>query len=710
MVKINNKHKGVILLFTFPILFVIAIFLIIQPLSIPQLMWLNSILILSIIIIQFCFKEKNKVIIMAVLLLSIIATIRYIYWRTFNTLHFPDKLSAIFGITLYCAEMYSWCVLFVAFFQSLFPLNREVLPLTSKEEDRPTVDLFVPTYNESLSIVKVTLYAAKNLLWPKHKLNIWLLDDGKRPEFKAFCDEIGVNYLARPTNEHAKAGNLNYALKQTDGEFVAIFDCDHIMTKNFLLQTMGWFLKDPKLALVQTPHYFFSPDPIERNLNIHKRIPGENNLFYGVIQDGNDTWNAAFFCGSCAILRREPLMQIGGIAIETVTEDAHTALKMHRLGYNSAYLKTPLSAGLATETLSGHIGQRIRWARGMTQILRMDNPVTGKGLSIPQRICYFGVMIHYLSCIFRIIFLFSPLAFLLFHSYIISASAILIFLYVFPHLLLSIYVNHLIQGKYRHSFFSEIYETILCFYIFVPVVVALFAPHKGTFNVTAKGGLVEEKYVDFKLLIPLITSCSLLFLGVAFGIYRLTYDIDDEFYTILFSLVWCFYNLIVLGSCIYVSIETKQLRKSHRVGLKVPIHLKTNYRKITHSYLSDFSADGLGVRINKDEEFSQDEKVEWVCILDNNDHVEIPVQQLYMRNGHIGLLIKDLTHEQYMAYIALTFGRPGIWNDEVNSFPPDKLYKSFYRFFKYGIAGYYKFYQFIKFKLSQKVKSFIGTN
>lgn len=281
MIKFENKQKGMILLFTFPILLLVTVFLIIQPLSIPQLMWLNTILILTIIIIQFFFKEKNKIIIMAMLLLSLIVTIRYIYWRTFNTLHFPDLLSAFFGVILYCAEMYSWCVLFIAFFQSLFPLNREVIALSKIEENKPTVDLFIPTYNESLSIVKVTLYAAKNLIWPKHKLNIWLLDDGKRPEFKAFCDEIGIGYIARPTNEHAKAGNLNYALKHTTGEFVAI-------------------------------------------------------------------------------LRRKPLMQIGGIAIETVTEDAHTALKLHRLGYNSAYLKTPLSAGLATETLSGHIGQRIR--------------------------------------------------------------------------------------------------------------------------------------------------------------------------------------------------------------------------------------------------------------------------------------------------------------------------------------------------------------
>lgn len=88
-----------------------------------------------------------------------------------------------------------------------------------------------------------------------------------------------------------------------------------------------------------------------------------------------------FFCGSCAIIRRGPLEEIGGIAIETVTEDAHTALKLNRRGYSTAYLNITQAAGLATESLSAHIGQRIRWARGMAQIFRLDNPFLGKGLS-----------------------------------------------------------------------------------------------------------------------------------------------------------------------------------------------------------------------------------------------------------------------------------------------------------------------------------------
>ena len=67
---------------------------------------------------------------------------------------------------------------------------------------------------------------------------------------------------------------------------------------------MGELLRDPQCAMVQTPHHFFSPDPFERNLETFGRVPNEGALFYGLIQDGNDFWNATFFCGSCAVLRR----------------------------------------------------------------------------------------------------------------------------------------------------------------------------------------------------------------------------------------------------------------------------------------------------------------------------------------------------------------------------------------------------------------------
>ena len=452
------------------------------------------------------------------IVLSLTVSCRYLWWRYTETLNWDDPVSLVCGLLLLFAETYAWVVLVLGYFQTIWPLNRQPVAMPDDINSWPTIDLMVPTYNEDLGVVKPTIYAALGIDWPKDKINIYILDDGNRPAFKAFAAEVGVHYIARPTHEHAKAGNINHALKQAHGEFVAIFDCDHVPTRSFLQLTLGWFFKDTKLGILQTPHHFFSPDPFERNLGRFRQTPNEGTLFYGLVQDGNDMWDATSFCGSCAVLRRSALDAVGGIAVETVTEDAHTSLRMHRKGYSSAYIRIPQAAGLATESLSAHIGQRIRWARGMVQIFRLDNPLFGKGLRWVQRLCYVNAMLHFLSGVPRLIFLTAPLAFLLLHAYIIFAPALAIALYVLPHMIHASLTNSRLQGKYRHSFWSEIYETVLAWYIARPTTIALLNPHKGTFNVTAKGGLVEEQHVDWVITRPYMTLVLLNLAGLIAGL------------------------------------------------------------------------------------------------------------------------------------------------------------------------------------------------
>ncbi|HJR28612.1 MAG TPA: glycosyltransferase, partial [Pseudomonas sp.] len=303
-------------------------------------------------------KQTGRLAILTLITLSLIASLRYMYWRLSDTLDFDNWQDAVFGYGLVLAELYALLVLVFGYIQTAWPLQRKPQFLQQPPAEWPTVDVFIPTYNEALGIVKLVVLAAQAIDWPEGKLRVHVLDDGRREEFKAFCQKIGVNYITRDNNQHAKAGNLNEALKVTDGEFIAVFDADHVPTRSFLQITMGWFLKDPNLALLQTPHFFYSPDPFEKNLDTFRSVPNEGELFYGLVQDGNDLWNAAFFCGSCAVIRRTHLLEVGGIATETVTEDAHTALKLNRRGFNTAYLAIPQAAGLATESLSRHISQR----------------------------------------------------------------------------------------------------------------------------------------------------------------------------------------------------------------------------------------------------------------------------------------------------------------------------------------------------------------
>ena len=233
-------------------------------------------------------RVPGRLTILIMIGLSLTASLRYMYWRLTETLGFDDWVDMAFGYGLVLAEIYALVVLVFGYLQTAWPLRRQPVLLKSPPSDWPVVDVFIPSYNEALDIVKLTIFAAQAMDWPKDKLRVHVLDDGRREDFREFCEQINVNYITRDNNRHAKAGNLNEALKVTSGEFVAFFDADHVPTRSFLQVSIGWFLKDPKLAMLQTPHFFFSPDPFEKNLDTFRSVPNEGELFYGLVQDGND--------------------------------------------------------------------------------------------------------------------------------------------------------------------------------------------------------------------------------------------------------------------------------------------------------------------------------------------------------------------------------------------------------------------------------------
>ncbi|EEQ00183.1 Cellulose synthase catalytic subunit [UDP-forming] [Yersinia ruckeri ATCC 29473] len=621
------------------------------------------------------------------IVLSVTISCRYLWWRYTETLNWDDPVSLVCGLLLLLAETYAWVVLVLGYFQTIWPLNRQPVPMPEDISTWPTVDLMVPTYNEDLSVVKPTIYAALGIDWPKDKINIYILDDGNRPEFKAFAEQVGVNYIARTTHEHAKAGNVNHALKQAKGEFVAIFDCDHVPTRSFLQLTVGWFFKDLKLGMLQTPHHFFSPDPFERNLGRFRQTPNEGTLFYGLVQDGNDMWDATFFCGSCAVLRRSALDDVGGIAVETVTEDAHTSLRLHRKGYTSAYIRIPQAAGLATESLSAHIGQRIRWARGMVQIFRLDNPLLGKGLKFVQRLCYANAMLHFLAGIPRLIFLTAPLAFLLMHAYIIFAPALAIALYVLPHMIHASLTNSRLQGKYRHSFWSEIYETVLAWYIARPTTVALLNPRKGKFNVTAKGGLVEEQHVDWVITRPYMALVLLNLAGLIAGLWRLGNGPTNEIMTVVISLVWVIYNMTILGGAVAVAVEAKQVRQSHRVEIAMPAAIARNDGHLFACTLRDYSDGGVGIEM-REEGLLQDGETATLLLKRGQQEYTFPCRVTRAFGKKVGMQMDDLSVAQHIDFIQCTFARADTWALWQDGFPEDKPIESLRDVLALGFRGY----------------------
>ena len=633
-------------------------------------------------------RTPGRLTTLAMIVLSISASSRYMYWRVTDTVGFTNWVDACFGFGLLLAELYAFLVLLIGYFQTAWPLQRRPVPMPQDVDTWPSVDVFIPTYNEPLEVVKQTVFSAMQMDWPKDRLHVYVLDDGRREEFRDFCEELGVGYLTRDNNAHAKAGNINAALAVTGSDYVAIFDCDHIPTRSFLQICMGWFIRDPKLAMLQTPHHFFSPDPFEKNLDTFHAMPNEGELFYGIVQDGNDLWNAAFFCGSCAVIKRAPLLEVGGVAVETVTEDAHTALKLSRHGYNTAYLELPQAAGLATESLSAHVGQRIRWARGMAQICRVDNPLFGPGLKLGQRLCYFNAMLHFFYGLPRLVFLTAPLAYLFFSAHVFQATAAMITAYALPHLMHASITNSRIQGRFRYSFWNEVYESVLAWYIMRPVLVAFVNPKLGKFNVTAKGGVIEQSYFDWSIARPYLILLLLNLLGFAVGIWRMVAvgPSSEVFTTLVINMVWTAYNIILTSASLAVASETRQVRSTPRVTAALPAALRFADGKTLVCETDDFSQSGVGLRVPNELQLETGSEVH-VSLFRSDEEGTFPAQVTFSGGGRLGLRFEGLSLRQQADIARLTFARADAWIDFWGNRQHDKPLTSLKSVMVIGVRG-----------------------
>ncbi len=503
--------------------------------------------------------------------LSALTTLRYLYYRTSYTLSLENWLNSLFCLLLYAAELYAIGTLFLAYFQTLRIRERRPIDLSHQPpETWLSVDIYIPTYNEDVAIVRKTALAALAITYPAGKKRVYVLDDGRkyperRQRLQAMCEELGCTLLVREDNLHAKAGNINTALEKTEGDLVLILDCDHIPARCILEETVGFFT-NPKVALVQTPHWFYNPDPFERNLLTGGRVPVGNELFYKVLQKGNDTWNAAFFCGSAAIIRRDYVRQIGGIATETVTEDCHTALRLHSLGYESVYYDKIMVAGLAPEKFSSYVGQQVRWARGMAQILRLENPLFNRklNLTLPQRLCYFSATSHFFFGFPRLMYVIAPMVYMLLGISSVRGLGVETLFYALPHILLSMQTNHIPYKHVRFSFWNEIYEFAMSFQAGIVTLLALINPKLGSFNVTDKGLTVTERSFDFDsvrylLYLSILAAASLL--AIPFWLVISPQDTQ----AVLINALWNVFNLFLLLAACLVAFEQPQLRDAHRL-------------------------------------------------------------------------------------------------------------------------------------------------
>lgn len=317
----------------------------------------------------------------------------FLTWRWGFTLSVD---SLWLGLPLLVAETYALGMM-VLLAISCWRLADRPLPPPLPGRD---VAVLIATFDEPEDVLRPTVLGALAI---RHEPApaVWVLDDGGRPWVRLMCEELGARYLSRPVpRRHAKAGNINHALEVVDSEFLVTLDADNVPRPELLELTLG-YLEDPAVALVQGPQAFYN-----RGFQ-HPREGGDplyndQSVFFDVICRGKDRHNAAFWCGCPSVIRREALASVGGVATETVVEDAHTTLRLHAAGWRTVYQPRVLALGLAPEDIEAYAVQRGRWARGSLQMLRRDFPLFARGLSWRQRLEYSASTLHFLEGAHRV--------------------------------------------------------------------------------------------------------------------------------------------------------------------------------------------------------------------------------------------------------------------------------------------------------------------
>ncbi|HLO47709.1 MAG TPA: glycosyltransferase [Kamptonema sp.] len=614
-------------------------------------------------------KLWSRVVVVGIMLAL---TIRYVVWRSLSTLNLADPLNGVFSLGLFFLEM-------LMVFSSIIQLY---LMLRIKDRRReadimaeavasgnfiPWVDVLIPTYNEPVFILRRTIVGCQALDYANKK--VYLLDDTKRPEVKALAKELGCEYITRPNNLYAKAGNLNYAIAKTKGELITVFDADFIPTKNFLLRTVGFF-QNQKVALVQTPQSFYNADPIARNLGLENIITPDEEVFYRQIELIKDGAESVVCAGTSFVVRRTALEAAGGFVTDSISEDYFTGIRLSAKGYSLIYLDEKLSAGLAAENIAAHLTQRLRWARGTLQAFFIDsNPLTIKGLNFVQRLAHLEGLLNWFTSLTRVIFLLMPLAYSFLGVIPFRASGLELLYFFLPYYLVQITVFSWLNRRSRSALLSDIYSFVVCVPLAMTAIGVMLNPFDKGFKVTPKGISSSRFTFNWNLAWPMLFlfMATVVSLWRNLSIYLSSSQGDALVKGIGLGWIWNTYNLIILGVVLLILVDAPKPDIYDWFQLQRVVQLKIGGKSFwgITTLISEVGAEVALTECLNDvvNISSRDSTSVELEIMEDN----LALQGQIVRTGFSGdfatvrVVFEEVSVSQYRRLVEILFCRPGQW-------------------------------------------------
>jgi cellulose synthase (UDP-forming) len=440
------------------------------------------------------FFDRHPRLLRALVLIALVWGLGYLTWRVGWSGEGASPVA--FGMLL-ATEVYGlYALAILAWFSWSRPTA--VRPATTPGRK---VDVYVCTYDEPAEVVMATLAGCRALTYPH---TTYLLDDGRRPEMRELAHLAGAEYMTRPDNSHAKAGNLNAALPRTEGDLVFVLDADHVPMPDALDALVGYF-DDERMAIVQTPHDFFNHDSVQHYV-VGRH---EQSLFYRVVCPGKDRHGAAYWCGSAALISRHALLDIGGVATETIAEDFHTTIRLLRHGWCSRYHDEVLVQGLAPHDLDGYLLQRDRWARGNLAVFRLpESPLRARSMNPLQRLSFLASLLAYLAPPMRLLLLLTLGLVLWTGELPMKIGVVALATLWLPYVLLNFGAGAALARGYMRVPESAHYE-LLTMEIYTRALRCALVPGRTAFKVTPKQGR-DGGGLDAVRKLHLVLFCTLL--------------------------------------------------------------------------------------------------------------------------------------------------------------------------------------------------------
>ena len=536
-----------------------------------------------------------------VIAVSIALGWRYMLWRLSDTLP-PVGLTSdyVVGVIFAAVEALALLSTSLSFFFLTRIRNRTAdveanMPWLLGRPAQPRVDVLICTYNEEEAILEQTILGAMTMQYPHFR--VWVCDDGRRQWLEELCSRLGCGYLKRSDNAHAKAGNINNALRVLSQlpdppEFVSILDADFVPMPQFLTRCLALF-RDETVGIVQTPQHFINADPIQGNLSAARVWPDEQRYFFDVLMPSKDAWGAAFCCGTSSVLRFSALMRIGGFPTDSVTEDYLVTLRLRAIGFQTVYLNEQLSLGLAPEGLKEYITQRGRWCLGFVQICRgRSGPLRlNSGLALIDRLILSCTFLYWSAAhAFRVIGLIIPILYLLVGVEAVHANVEDTLSHFVPYFAAQMaMMGWMTQGRVL-PIMTDVCQLLAANEVLRAVASGLVKPKGQKFKVTAKGGDRSQTFVQWPLLRTFLVYLVLTVAGVV------TAFIVDDGRSLqessALALFWSWYNIVLLSVACMVCIEQPRKRKAERFDARDQAVLTVDGQVHSHPVL-DLSRTGI---------------------------------------------------------------------------------------------------------------------